>query len=171
MKICCGCNVSKDYSCFSKYKNSRDGLKPRCKSCLSAEGKVYSSENRDHINAYQKQWLKDNPDKYIAKRDKSKKHRDTYKQNNKHKSRLYTANRRAAILKATPSWQTQEEKDKIAELYKKAQDIATLTGVKQHIDHIEPLLGKHSRGLHILINLRIIPEKENLSKGNKLITN
>lgn len=43
----------------------------------------------------------------------------------------------------------------------------TMTGIKWHIDHIEPLHGKDVSGLHNAFNVAVIPAVLNLKKVNK----
>ena len=43
---------------------------------------------------------------------------------------------------------SDEHKDQIADIYEQAIIGEQLTGVRHHVDHIEPLLGKDRGGLH-----------------------
>ena len=64
---------------------------------------------------------------------------------------------------------TKEEKLAIRKLYLQAMKLTKLTGVKYVVDHDYPLHGKEICGLHVLANLRIITQEENLRKSNKLL--
>lgn len=67
------------------------------------------------------------------------------------------AKRRAAKLQRTPKW---ADKLKISEIYLECPK-------GYHVDHIVPLQGDLVCGLHVDNNLKPIPAKDNLSKGNK----
>ena len=69
----------------------------------------------------------------------------------------------AARIIATPSWADMSQINKV---YAEARRMTLRTGVKYTVDHIIPL--RHGRvcGLHVANNLRVIPEKPNIGKGN-----
>lgn len=73
---------------------------------------------------------------------------------------FYVANYRAAKKQRTPSWADME---KIKQIYREARKLG-LT-----VDHIIPLQGVYVSGFHVETNLRMITQRENDIKSNKLI--
>lgn len=76
----------------------------------------------------------------------------------------YQSERYAQLRQATPSWVDPKE---LAAIYKEAKQISAETGIEHQVDHIYPITHTEFCGLHVPWNLRIIPAKKNLSKGNK----
>lgn len=83
--------------------------------------------------------------------------------------------REAAEIRATPPW---ADPKKIAAIYDEAARLTRETGIPHHVDHIVPLQGPVSTwgpfkgmrivfGLHCEANLRVIPARENVTKGNR----
>lgn len=72
--------------------------------------------------------------------------------------------RRARIKRATPPWLTKEHRRQIRSFY---LDASSRVG-EWHVDHIYPLRGKTSCGLHVPWNLRVITADENRKKGNRI---
>lgn len=52
-------------------------------------------------------------------------------------------------------------------MYLEAKRIGQETGVKHHVDHIVPIKSPIVCGLHCEANLQILPEAENIRKGNR----
>ena len=149
---------------------------------------------RDKINAKNRKFADDNPE-YIKEKNRSYYHEhkeedrikrveyfQKYRDENKDKSqekykRHYAAYpdyyqvksrlRQFGQIQATPKWLTKEQKLAISMVYREARKLTKLTGVKHVVDHIGPLNGKNSCGLHVPWNLQVIPEEENLRKGRK----
>jgi len=78
--------------------------------------------------------------------------------------------RQTRQLQRTPSWLSNEQLLEIQNFYKERDRLTDTTGIVHHVDHIIPLRGSNVSGLHVPWNLRVIPYYENLSKGNKLIS-
>lgn len=79
---------------------------------------------------------------------------------NKDSWTFHNSNRRARIQNAIPPW---ADLTKIREIYNKCPE-------GYHVDHIYPIAGENSCGLHVETNLQYLPKIDNLRKGNKLPT-
>ena len=75
-----------------------------------------------------------------------------------------SSRRRAAQIKATPSWANQSA---IKAIYTEAARLTQTTGIPHHVDHIYPLRGLTVCGLHVEHNLQILTKAQNLRKLNK----
>lgn len=127
---------------FPKNSRTKSGYRSQCLSCKTQEYKEWAAKNRTKVNAKNRAW---------DKRNRGIKNALTYKY-------------RAAQLNATPKWANLtaiQAKYQLAAMFNKH------TEDTWHVDHIVPLQGENVCGLHVEYNLRVIPAKENLSKGNK----
>ena len=61
---------------------------------------------------------------------------------------------------------TEEEHQRILEIYKECARITEETGILHHVDHIHPI---SKGGKHHPDNLQILTATENIRKGNKLL--
>lgn len=101
----------------------------------------WTARNREKLNAIASEYMRANP----------------------HKNRDKAARHRATRLQATPSWANSFF---IKEIYHLAVLRAKALGGEWHVDHIVPLRSEIVCGLHCEANLRVIPAKVNLAKGN-----
>ena len=190
MKTCTLCKTEKGIDRFTSQPSSKDGKHSWCLDCCArkrrerrrknpekareyerssyasnphsgrARSAKYRAKNTDLIAAYNTAWRKANPE--IMKECKR-----SWRQSNPGKVKASNAARRAALLNATPKWQTEADRDEIAYIYEKASRLQEQTGLAYHVDHEIPLKGKRVCGLHVPSNLRIIPAEDNLRKSNK----
>lgn len=56
---------------------------------------------------------------------------------------------------------------KMGKIFKKAKELSKKTGIKHHVDHIDPRRNDLICGFHIETNLQILTAEENLRKSNK----
>lgn len=166
------------------YEANSDTIKEKCKK--------YSEDNKDSCRMYKRTHYKKNKvacdirsslyriknkiPRGVKARIYEKKNRERilltrklHRDNHPEKGRARNARVRATKLQATPKWLTKEQNDQIIAIYKLAKELEKLDGIKRHVDHIIPLLGKNVCGLHVPWNLQILTATENMSKGNRLI--
>lgn len=182
LKNCSICKEDKALIDFPKYGGNRckvcknaiartvynsDLEKNRAQKCIDAK-RVYSTEKRRNKARV---WRAKHPDKVAAANKKYYHHQVNWRKKHPEVYAFHSAKRRAAQLQATPPWvlNDPEHLKQIADLYQHAKMMQEFKCQYFHVDHIEPLKGKTSCGLHVVWNLAIIPAEENIKKNNKLI--
>lgn len=159
VKTCGKCGETKPLASFYKCNNgTKTGLQSYCKACQGATNKFHYEANREKLCAAAKAYCEANPERKRAA-DKA------YREANPDKVNAHTAKRKADKFRATPAWADEVA---IARVYKEARDLTQCTGMPHHVDHFYPLKGRKVCGLHVAENLRAIPWRENISKGNRL---
>lgn len=126
-----------------EYTNRWRGANPE-------KARQWQEENPDRVREIDRRWKAANKEK-LRERDRA------YAAANPHKIRAKCARRRASLLQATPSWVDNE----ILEF------IYSECPPGWHVDHIHPLKGRNSCGLHVPWNLQYLPASENCKKSNK----
>ena len=171
MKTCKKCQQPKPLSSFSKNERYADGLVTWCKECHSEANRAWYEQNKERNKLRAIEWAKTNPD---AAKAAQKRHNEKHKEKraakhlewaraNRPKRNAVDARRKAAKLRATPSWADQ---DAIMQIYAEAMRQQEETGIRKHVDHIVPLQSKIVCGLHVESNLQILDGAENESKRN-----
>jgi hypothetical protein len=119
----------------------------------SLKGKEYYYANKEKRQAAIKRYRDSLPEGTTARWTKA------WAQRNPGKIKATGAAYRARKFRATPSWQTDEHRRQIEELYSTCPKDCD-------VDHIYPLQGKDVCGLHVPWNLEHLESKKNRSKGN-----
>ena len=99
--------------------------------------------------------------------EKSRAAQREYQKQNLHIYAKSKAKRRAAQLKRTPAWLTEDDHWMMEQAYELASARTKVFGFAWHVDHVLPLQGKRVSGFHVPLNLQVIPGVENIRKGNR----
>lgn len=184
MKTCTVCGTEKSKNDFYVKDKKTGRLSASCKVCHNQKVMEWQNDNRDKVRGYIRKCCKraydNNPEKY---KEKSRLKRAanperareivnrSYKKiydNNRPRERarhnMYYSKRR----EAKPKWLTSIQKAMLQEFYDIASARQMQTGIKYHVDHILPINGENSCGLHVPWNLQILTEAENCAKKNRI---
>lgn len=135
---------------------------------LREQERGYYLKHREKILAKRKLAVRLNAPSAIKARDRSREYMRKNKEKAKErfaKWRIANKKRRAIsqrfrdkqIARATPIW---VDKSELIQIYMNRPD-------GYHVDHIVPLRGKTTCGLHVPWNLQYLPAALNMAKGNK----
>ena len=194
-KICSVCLIEKNVAFFGKDKCRKDGLTYRCLECRKASREKNSEkikkQKREHYAANKERLLAEKKEIYHNNREKKLTYQLDYYYKNKDvvlekKKMFHKQNpnyykefrkrfpekvnakenkRKAAKLQRTPPWLTEDDYWMIEQAYDISAIRTKLLGFEWHVDHIIPLQGKIVSGLHVPLNLQVIPASVNLSKS------
>lgn len=129
--------------------------------------KVKQSSLKSYINnaekrrAYASEYRANNPEKVKATNKKSKAKRRSYYS-------YHEMQRQTKIKQATPSWLNKSDKIWMLDIYQASRNIKETYSVVTAVDHIIPIKGKNVCGLNVPWNLRIVTQKYNSIKLNRM---
>lgn len=158
---CSVCGVAKPFTGEFFHLKYGKPIGKICRSCLNMAQNVRRSNpevrlaankcSRDYWNSHKKERsIKNN----------------NWKKLNRGKANFWERNRQLAELQRTPAWVDADELFLISEAYALAILRTELTSVAWHVDHVIPLRGKRVSGLHVPLNLAVIPAIDNMRKHN-----
>lgn len=121
----------------------------------------FREQNRERLRLVQAEWRARNPEAEKAKGAK-------WSANNRGTKAANLARYRAALLRRTPDW---ADVDLIRKVYEYCAALNTFGKAGFHVDHIYPIRGKTVSGLHVALNLQVLPGFQNMAKGNRVSSN
>lgn len=136
--------------------------------------KKWWENNKDTHNTRVKRWQNNNAQKVrhnarkwaAANPEKVKLKSATYRSKNKAKVTAWAVTAQARRQKRVPSWLTQNDFLEIRAIYAMSRQLSQVTGTIWEVDHVVPLQGKNVSGLHVPVNLQIVPKSVNRNKRN-----
>ena len=155
------------YSCKHGHIAERLVSTRACVACMAKHNNAWSKTNRSELNDRQNIYRKANRERVnTAHRDWAANNRESlrssakrWREANPQKRAAYEAKRRAAKLGATLPGYDKE----IMKIYE-------VCPAGMEVDHIFPLQGENSCGLHVPWNLQYLTPLANQEKGNRLPT-
>jgi len=180
MKPCTDCGVSKPLDHFSPSRKGLHGRVSRCKPCRAVKTASYRDADparalRQSREQYQKHrpkriaeamaWNAANPERHLERMrqyharhpERTKARMAAWLETNMPRKIARNKARAKRVQQATPPW---ADLTAIAEFYLNCP-------VGYEVDHIWPITGRNSCGLHVLGNLQYLPAAENRTKFNR----
>lgn len=173
MKTCTKCGEMKPLDQYSRDAACKDGLRTACKPCAAERRRRYYEANAEREREQKRRYHEANAEKvaerkrrhYEANAERGRERTRRYVRVNPDKVAAKWMRRHAAKLQRTTPW---SDRVAIAAFYEMAARVSRCLGVEHHVDHVLPLRGKTVSGLHVPLNLRVVPAVVNLRKGNKV---
>lgn len=168
-RLCVDCSID-----ITAVYNSKHG--PHCKACVSAYNKKYRAANAEKIAMQKVEWKQANKE-HVARKDKAyaeanpekrAQSRKKWSAANPGKDTASKALNRQARKKRVPTWLSDDDHWMIEQAYELSALRTKMFGFPWHVDHIIPLQGKKVSGLHVPMNLQVIPAVDNLRKSNRM---
>lgn len=161
------------------------------KEYIAEIGKKWRQENPERVKELKRNWNKTPQGKKYS-REKARKEREEHPERAKHREQKYRDSHKeetklrgkiwreenphknaeksrryfARKNERQPPW-IEDYKEEVLVFYAEAKKLEEKDGIKRHVDHIYPLKGKRSSGLHVPWNLQILTAEENLRKQAK----
>jgi hypothetical protein len=171
-KVCRKCKIEQPLDNFHKNKQNRDGLQTKCKKCAIEAARANYAANAEARREDKRQYHKTHAEqdaKYFRKyREANQEKIKEYKRTHQDKLNTYTMKYYTLRRSATIPYGELNSLI-ISEAYELASLRTKLTGIKWNVDHVIPINNLYVCGLHVGINLQVIPAKDNKVKRNKLI--
>ena len=103
MKPCKQCGETKSFDQFFKHRETKDGLRSKCKACFTAQTTAWRRANPEKSSAYSTAYQKRNPENkrkhsaatYMRHREKRLAYCKEWREKNRERMREYDAARRA----------------------------------------------------------------------------
>jgi len=182
MKVCTTCKTAKDFSCFSRAKQGRHGLRAACKSCTSIKFKKYRAAHKEKLALNWANWKRANSEHrteyvrvYCAKK---RTENPAFKLATNLRNRLAKALKKCKAQKSHGTFKLVSCTPKELKHYIEQQFQTGMTWDNYgqwHIDHIKPLtsfdLTKQEEQLaaNHFTNLQPLWAADNIRKGNKYV--
>ena len=142
----------------ARKSNQIQKLKPELVAKKRIADAAYRVANKDKIAATIRDWRRSNAEKVKA-------YTKICKAKRPYIVAAGTAKRRNGKDNRTPTWLDSDDKWMMKQAYELAAMRSKMFGFVWHVDHVIPLHGKQVSGLHVPLNLQVIPGADNVRKG------
>lgn len=176
-QVCKVCGGEKSIDQFNRDRCREGGYRNICRICDSSKVTQWAKRNPEKARKRNADYSQNNPGKervrLLLRRilGLDKENIKKWRLLNQGLVRLYGARRKKRVKQATPLWLTAIQRAQIQEFYEVAIALSAQTAISHEVDHIFPIKGEASSGLHVPWNLQVITANENSAKKNRMPAN